>query len=89
MKQENSGFNQNHFRRNLTGLTDLVGFEAIPTKLGRNLPGFMPQASLWENLLGFYLSPNNQKYLPKLFLQFTENCFYFRMPIFVHQNYNF
>lgn len=46
-------------------------------QLGRNLTGH-------TDLVGFYLSPNNQKYLPKLFLQFTENCFYFRIPIFVH-----
>ena len=82
VKQGNSGINQNQFGRNLTGLADLVGFVAIPTKFGRNLTGL-------ADLLGFYLSPNNQKFLPEIFLQFTENCFYFRMPIFVHQNYNF
>jgi hypothetical protein len=56
--QENSKFHlkslsRNHdvFGRNLTGLGDLVGFwlvsfESLPTKIGRNLPGF-------KNLLGF------------------------------------
>jgi len=56
--QENSKFHLknlsgNHvvFGRNLTGLADMVGFclvsfESLPTKIGRNLPGF-------KNLLGF------------------------------------
>ncbi len=56
--QENSKFHlknlsRNHvvFGRKLTCLADLVGFwlvsfESLPTKIGRNLPGF-------KNLLGF------------------------------------
>jgi hypothetical protein len=46
-----ASFFSKEFKRNLTGLGDLVGFyllgyESLPTKIGRNLPGF-------KNLLGF------------------------------------